>query len=89
MFISDSGTNKIRKYNLNETYHVTSNSTGDANAGKYMTPSINVNSVDNTVRDVWFDASGTKMFILGQSGKDVNVYKLTEPFDILSASAVS
>ena len=84
MFISDSGTNTIRQYNLNETYRVTSNSTGDAN-----TPSINVNSVDNTVRDVWFDASGTKMFILGQSGKDVNVYKLTEPFDISSASAVS
>ena len=84
MFISDSGTNTIRQYNLNEPYRITSNSTGDAN-----TPSINVNSVDNNVRDVWFDASGTKMFILGQSGKDVNVYKLTEPFNVSSASAVS
>ena len=84
MFISDSGTNTIRQYNLNEPYRITSNSTGDAN-----TPSINVNSVDNNVRDVWFDASGTKMFILGQSGKDVNVYKLTEPFNVSTASAVS
>jgi DNA-binding beta-propeller fold protein YncE len=58
MFISDSGTNTIRQYNLNESYRITSNSTGDAN-----TPSINVNSVDNTVRDVWFDCPRINIFV--------------------------
>ena len=85
MFISDSGTNTIRQYNLKEPYIITSNSTGERND----TPSIDVSAVDNNIRDIWFDASGTKLFIIGQSGKDVNVYKLTEPFDITSASAVS
>ena len=84
MFISDAGTDTIREYVLNVPYLITSNSTGDAN-----TPSLDVSSVDANIRDVHFDASGTKLFMLGQSGKDVNVYKLTIPFLLSSATIVS
>jgi len=84
MFISDAGTNTIREYVLNVPYILSSNSTGDAN-----TPSLNVNSVDANIRDIWFDSSGTKLFMLGQSDKDVNVYELTVPFLLSSATIVS
>jgi len=84
MFISDQGKDTIRQYKLTEPFNISSNSTGDAN-----TLTLDVSSEEATVRDVWFDASGKKMFILGFNGKDVTTYKLTEPFDLTSASAVS
>jgi len=84
MFISDQGTDTIRQYDLNSSYNITTNSTGDAN-----TPTLDVKNEEATVRDVWFDASGKKMFILGFNGKDVTVYKLSTAYNITTASAVS
>ena len=84
MFISDQGTDTIREYALNVPYITSSNSTGDAN-----TPSLSITAVGDSVRDFWFDASGTKLFILDQAGVDVTVYKLTVPFLLSSATIVS
>ena len=84
MFISDQGTNTIRAYVLKVPYMTSSNSTGDAD-----TPSISMTDVGGSVRDIWFDASGTKLFVLDQAGADVTVYKLTVPFLLSSATIVS
>jgi len=84
MFISDQGTNTIRAYALNVPFITSSNSTGDAN-----TPSLSMSGVGGSVRDLWFDATGTKLFILEQGAKDVTVYKLTVPFLLSSATIVS
>jgi len=84
MFISDQGTDTIREYALNVPYITSSNSTGDSD-----TPSLSMTDVGGSVRDIWFDASGTKLFILDQAGKDVTVYKLTVPFQLSSATIVS
>ena len=84
MFISDAGTDTIREYKLTIPYLLSSNSTGDAD-----TPSLSMSAVGNTVRDIWFDASGTKLFVLEQGGKDVTVYELTTPFTLSSATIVS
>ena len=65
-------------------YITSSNSTGDAN-----TPSLSMSAVGGSVRDLWFDATGTKLFILEQGAKDVTVYKLTVPFLLSSATIVS
>nr|AIE93676.1 hypothetical protein [uncultured marine thaumarchaeote AD1000_39_D02] len=84
MFISDAGTDTVREYKLTIPYLLSSNSTGDAD-----TPSLSMSAVGNTVRDIWFDASGTKLFVLEQGGKDVTVYELTTPFTLSSATIVS
>jgi DNA-binding beta-propeller fold protein YncE len=84
MFISDQGTDTIRGYVLEVPYITSSNSTGDAN-----TPSLSMSGVGGSVRDLWFDATGTKLFILEQGAKDVTVYKLTVPFLLSSATIVS
>jgi len=84
MFISDQGTDTIREYALNVPYITSSNSTGDAN-----TPSLSITAVGDSVRDFWFDTSGTKLFILEQGARDVTVYKLTVPFLLSSATIVS
>jgi len=84
MFISDQGTDTIRAYALHVPFITSSNSTGDAN-----TPSLSMSGVGGSVRDLWFDATGTKLFILEQGAKDVTVYKLTVPFLLSSATIVS
>jgi DNA-binding beta-propeller fold protein YncE len=84
MFISDAGTDTIREYELTIPYLLSSNSTGDAD-----TPSLSMSAVGSTVRDLWFDASGTKLFILEQGARDVTVYELTVPYLLESATIVS
>ena len=71
---------------LNVPYLTSSNSTGDGN-----TPSLSVTAVTGSPRDIWFDASGTKLFVLSRSSsaQEVTVYELTVPFLISSATIVS
>ena len=102
MFISDQGTDTIRAYNLQVPYITSSNSTGDNTEGfdsegdpvrcssqGFCGDSLSMSGVGGSVRDLWFDASGTKLFILEQGAKDVTVYKLTVPFVLSSAQIVS
>ena len=48
--------------------------------------SFSVNSQEAYPQDIWFDSSGKTMFIVGQAGDDVNVYKLTTAWDVSTAS---
>ena len=102
MFISDAGTDTIRAYNLTEPYLLSSNSTGDANEGydangdiircstnAFCGDSLSMSSVGTTARDLWFDATGTKLFVLDQGAKDVTVFELTVPYLLESATIVS
>ena len=102
MFISDQGTDTIRAYALQVPYITSSNSTGDNTKGfdsdgdpvrcasqGFCGDSLSMSSVGGSVRDLWFDATGTKLFILEQGAKDVTVYKLAVPFVLSSATIVS
>ena len=98
MFISDQGTDTIRAYVLKVPYITSSNSTGDANivtngeivrCSSFCGDSLSMSDVGGSVRDLWFDATGTKLFILEQGAKDVTVFKLTVPFLLSSATIVS
>ena len=102
MFISDAGTDTIRAYALQVPYIISSNSTGDATngfdedgnpvrcvGGSFCGDTLSMSAVGNTVRDLWFDAPGTKLFVLEQSAKDVTVFKLSVPFLLSSATIVS
>jgi hypothetical protein len=102
MFISDQGTDTIRAYALQVPYVTSSNSTGDNTKGfdsdgdpvrctsqGFCGDSLSMSSVGGSVRDLWFDATGTKLFILEQGAKDVTVFKLAVPFVLSSATIVS
>ena len=77
MFIAGDSGNDINEYKLDVAWDVSSASFVD---------SFSVNSQEAAVRDVWFDSSGKTMFIVGKSGDDVNVYKLTTAWDVSTAS---
>jgi len=77
MFIMGNGGNDVNEYTLTAAWDVSTASFVDSFA---------VNSQEATPRDVWFDSSGKTMFIVGQNGDDVNVYKLTTAWDVSTAS---
>ena len=80
MFVLGTENDKVYEYTLTVPF--------DVSRASYVA-SFSVNSQENNPLGLWFDPTGTKMFILGQSGKDVNVYTLTVPFDVSTASFVS
>ena len=50
--------------------------------------SFSVEAQETIPTDVAFSSDGTKMFVVGVIGDDVNEYTLTTPFDVSSASFV-
>ena len=54
--------------------------TGTVTAG----PTYNVGSQEGTARGLTFNNDGTKMFVVGQTGDDVNEYTLSVGFDLSS-----
>jgi hypothetical protein len=77
MFIVGNQGNDINEYTLSTAWVVSTASFVD---------SFNVNSQDGNPRDIWFDSSGKTMFIVGDTGNDVNAYKLTTAWHISTAS---
>ena len=45
-----------------------------------------VSAQDTGPQDVWFNTDGTKMFVVGFSGKDVNEYSLSTAWDVSTIS---
>jgi hypothetical protein len=76
MFIVGSNGDDVNEYTLSENFDVSTASFVDA---------FSVSSQDNDPRDIAFDPSGRYMFIVGDQGNDVNVYKLSENFDVSTA----
>jgi len=77
MFIVGSNGDDVNEYTLTTAWDVSTASFVD---------SFSVNSQEATPQDIWFDSSGKTMFIVGQAGDDVNVYKLTTAWDVSTAS---
>jgi DNA-binding beta-propeller fold protein YncE len=53
-------------------------------AGVTYVTAVSVADQDTDPRDVQFNTDGTKMFVLGGTGDDVNVYTLSTGFDLTS-----
>jgi len=68
---------KVSEYTLTAPWDVSTASFVD---------SFSVNSQEANPQDIWFDSSGKTMFIVGQAGDDVNVYKLSTAWDVSTAS---
>ena len=81
MFIvgTEGSDDDVNEYRLSVAWDVSSASFVD---------SININSQESEPGDIAFSKSGTKMFILGSSGDEVNQYTLSVPWDVSSASFV-
>jgi hypothetical protein len=79
MFITGANGDDVNEYTLATAWDVSTASFVD---------SFSVSSQEVNPQDIWFDSSGKTMFIPGQAGDDINVYKLTTAWDVSTASFV-
>ena len=77
MFIVGSSGDNVNEYALSTGFNVSTASFTDA---------FSVGTQDTNPRDIAFNTDGTKMFVVGQTGQDVNEYALTIGFDVSTAS---
>ena len=59
-----------------------------AQAAASFVDSFDVSGQDATPRGLTFNNDGTKMFVVGNAGDDINEYTLTTGFDVSSATFV-
>ena len=57
----------------------------DINSWEYYGVSFSVGGQDTAPADIYFKDDGTKMYILGDTGNDVNEYALSTPWEVSSA----
>ena len=72
--VGDTG-NSVYEYALSTAFDISSLS---------YTDSVSVNSQETSPREIKFNHDGTKMYISGESGDDINEYTLSTAFDISS-----
>ena len=80
MFIVGNNGNEVNEYTMHVPFTL-SNAT--------HTHAFNIGNEEINARAIWFDGSGKKMFIIGFTGDDVNVYKMTPGFQLSNATFVS
>lgn len=80
MFIVGNNGKEVNQYTLSTPFVLSTASHDYA---------FSVSGQESNARGIAFDSSGKKMFIIGFAGDDVNVYKLSTPFVLSSASFVS
>ena len=77
MFVTGmSGETAIHEYTLSTSFDLTSTVT--------FVVTFDFSGQDNRPRGMAFNNDGTKMYVLGYSGEDVNVYTLSTGFDLTS-----
>jgi DNA-binding beta-propeller fold protein YncE len=77
MFIVGSNGDDVNEYALSTGFDVSTAS---------YTRNFSVSSQDANPKDIAFNSDGTKMFIVGDDGNDVNEYALTTGFNVSTAS---
>ncbi len=79
MFIAGNGGDDINEYTLTTGFDVSTASFVD---------SFDVSSQDTAPNGLTFNSDGTKMYVVGNQGNDINEYDLTLGFDVSTASFV-
>ena len=77
MFVVDGGSDAIREYTLSTGYDISTASYDSV---------FSVSSQDTGPTGLAFNNDGTKMFVVGSTGQDINEYHLTTGFDVSTAS---
>ena len=76
MFVLGQQNKKVYQYSLTENFDVSTAS---------FAKSFSVNTEEKKPRGMVFDPSGRYLFVIGAEGDDINVYKLSENFDVSTA----
>jgi sugar lactone lactonase YvrE len=79
MYIVGQSSDAVQEYALSSAWDISSAT---------HTQSFSVAAQDTSPQDLFFKPDGTKMYVLGQTGDDVNEYSLSTPWDISTASYV-
>jgi len=77
MYVVGTSSDSVSSYTLSTAFDVSTSS---------FVNSFSVAAQDTAPHDVVLSTDGTKMFVLGSTGKDVNEYSLTTAFDVSTAS---
>jgi DNA-binding beta-propeller fold protein YncE len=77
MYVVGSTNDSVYEYDLSTAW--------DVNSASYV-QSFSVATEDTIPTGLFFKTDGTKMYVLGYSGNDVNEYNLSTPWDISTAS---
>ena len=77
MFVTGNQGNDINEYTLSTGFDVSSAS---------FVGNISVSSQDTTPGGIKFNNDGTKLFMVGVAGADINEYTLTTPFSLVNIS---
>ncbi|MEQ6120772.1 cadherin domain-containing protein [Reichenbachiella sp. MALMAid0571] len=80
LFVAGYDNSTIYEYNLTTPYEITSGVSPSGNT-------YDVSAEETQPQGIQFNSNGTKMFVLGASGDDVNQYSLSSPYDITSIVA--
>jgi len=79
MFVVGAFSENVSEYTLTSPFDVSTASFAN---------SFSVAAQETVSQDIAFSSDGTKMFVLGNTGDDVNEYTLTSGFDVSTASFV-
>jgi 6-phosphogluconolactonase (cycloisomerase 2 family) len=89
MFFKDDGTKLYTVGFTNDTiYQYTLSTAWDISTASYDSVSFSVAGQEATPTGLFFDSSGTRMYVTGFTGTDVNQYSLSTAWDISTASFV-
>ena len=78
MFVAGNANDDIFQYSLSTAW--------DISTASYDNKAADITSQDTIVVDVGFNSDGTKMFVAGSSGEDINQYSLSTAWDVSTAS---
>ena len=78
MYMVNYSDDLIYQYSLSTAY--------DVSTASYDSVSFNVTSQEAAVRGITFKPDGTKMYIIGDNGDEINQYSLSTAFDLSTAS---
>ena len=77
MYIIGTNNRRVNEYNLSTAFDVSTAS---------IVQLFSINAQETSPRGIIFNNNGTKMFIVGSTGDDVNEYNLSTSFDVSTAS---
>lgn len=77
MYIVGLSSDSVHQYSLSTAYNISTAS---------FTASFSVSSEDSAPHDLTFKEDGTKMYVLGNTGGDINEYNLSTAWDVSTAS---
>ena len=81
MFVVGNQGNDINEYTLSTAF--------DVSAATFVSPPFDISSQETAPQGMAFSNDGTKMFVIGSNGDEINEYALSTAFDVSTATFVS